>query len=766
MTSRKIARAALLLLIISAALPTAVDSCFDTTSNVAFFRTRPDATFKEFLSGNLGVIQSRWDDRYLYATYRQLSGQPFSDGERRALIHYFLERDMADAVFNEDPEGEDARKREAAWKRREKALPLNRWIVAREQVPGAKNNQLKAQERDVFFAQYVNCTDDAFTTAIETLKDRQERFGKDSKYVLEWLEGQDAVFLNCQKGTSTIPENVGQDAPLLLKQDRAYQRAAAYFYSQEWEQARAELSAIAADTNSPWSPWAAYLAARCLVRKSTLSSGDEEHFVETTMEAAEQELKSVLAHTKDPRVHRAAEQIMDFVRFRLHPDEYQADLNRRLAKPSDPSQLVRRLKDYLFLIGPKTNLNYFSNEEGTPPDKPALRPGEIAEWMWAVSLSHPWSGSRTLAAYRAKRTLPWLVAALMNAKGPEKEGLDEILSEAERVPVDSPAFLTVNLHRARLLRARGAKKDARAIIRPVLGRNDLSPSTRTLFRAQLVADAETLDEFLENSGSGLAGTTMTGESESQDGRNTIRPLVESAWIFNHELPIEKLVIAANSDRLAKEVRHELAPAVWTRAILLEKLETADAVAAQVVKVAPEMEKLMAPYMAATTRDEKFRAAWFAIVKAPGLSPYVNGVDPRGVLGTKDLLEMDHYRDNWWCEVKEESEPRFTPPVLSHGAVQGRPDFVSPDDSATAAAEWEKLSKTDVAPIYLSKNIVAWAKKTPDDPRIPEALHRTVRASRYTCYFDPKITKYSRAAFQLLHQKYPKSEWAKKTKYYF
>jgi hypothetical protein len=84
----------------------------------------------------------------------------------------------------------------------------------------------------------------------------------------------------------------------------------------------------------------------------------------------------------------------------------------------------------------------------------------------------------------------------------------------------------------------------------------------------------------------------------------------------------------------------------------------------------------------------------------------------------------------------------------------------------AAAAWKKVTAIDDAPIYLANNILAWAKQAPDDPRIPEALHGTVRASRYTCYFDPKITKYSKAAFELLHRKYPNSEWTKKTKYYF
>jgi hypothetical protein len=59
----------------------------------------------------------------------------------------------------------------------------------------------------------------------------------------------------------------------------------------------------------------------------------------------------------------------------------------------------------------------------------------------------------------------------------------------------------------------------------------------------------------------------------------------------------------------------------------------------------------------------------------------------------------------------------------------------------------------------------WAKTHPDDQRVPEGLYLAVRSTRYGCT-NKLTTKYSKSAFDLLHQKYPQSEWAKKTKYYF
>ena len=70
-----------------------------------------------------------------------------------------------------------------------------------------------------------------------------------------------------------------------------------------------------------------------------------------------------------------------------------------------------------------------------------------------------------------------------------------------------------------------------------------------------------------------------------------------------------------------------------------------------------------------------------------------------------------------------------------------------------------------APNYLAQQVIDWAKGHPDDKRVPEALHLAVRATRYGCT-NKLTTNHSKKAFDLLHQRYPKSEWARKTKYHF
>ena len=76
-----------------------------------------------------------------------------------------------------------------------------------------------------------------------------------------------------------------------------------------------------------------------------------------------------------------------------------------------------------------------------------------------------------------------------------------------------------------------------------------------------------------------------------------------------------------------------------------------------------------------------------------------------------------------------------------------------------------LQALGTAPNYLCRMAIAWAEKNPADPRSPEALHLAVRSTRYGCT-DKETGRWSKAAYDLLHQRYPNTTWAKNTKYWF
>jgi hypothetical protein len=80
-------------------------------------------------------------------------------------------------------------------------------------------------------------------------------------------------------------------------------------------------------------------------------------------------------------------------------------------------------------------------------------------------------------------------------------------------------------------------------------------------------------------------------------------------------------------------------------------------------------------------------------------------------------------------------------------------------------EWRRLASTATGPNYLASQVMIWAQKKPDDPRLAEALYLVVRSTRYGCD-DKETGKYSKGAFDLLHKRFPDSNWAKMTKYWY
>ena len=65
-----------------------------------------------------------------------------------------------------------------------------------------------------------------------------------------------------------------------------------------------------------------------------------------------------------------------------------------------------------------------------------------------------------VAHWQQSHSLAWLVSALAYA-GPETPQLGQLLDAAAAVPASSPAFLTIEFHRDRLLTAAGKADQAR-----------------------------------------------------------------------------------------------------------------------------------------------------------------------------------------------------------------------------------------------------------------------------------------------------------------
>jgi len=92
--------------------------------------------------------------------------------------------------------------------------------------------------------------------------------------------------------------------------------------------------------------------------------------------------------------------------------------------------------------------------------------------------------------FKGGNRIPWLVAALQGSK-PGDAAAPDLLTAAREVKSDSPAFITVNYHRVRLL----PPDDARALADKLLA-GKMPTSARNQIRAERMSLARNFEEFL------------------------------------------------------------------------------------------------------------------------------------------------------------------------------------------------------------------------------------------------------------------------------
>jgi hypothetical protein len=339
----------------------------------------------------------------------------------------------------------------------------------------------------------------------------------------------------------------------------------------------------------------------------------------------------------------------------------------------------------------------------------------------------------------------------------------------------------------------GRKDEARRRLDSVLafGPAAFPRSSRNLFLAQRLLLARNLDEFLRYAARVPAGITYNTDGQELppelDPEVEIsfgqvpkispagRPLFDAdfAKLINERMPVDILKRAAASHILPPPIRSEVAIASWVRAILLNDEQSA----AELTPILEDLAPAMKPYLRASldlpTVESRSFGAIFLILRFPGVRPYVRAGLGRGTA----LDRLAWARDNWWCPWAPGAESPFPNrywgetrisaplmPIHPNGNVR-LPVFINDGQRELAEKELHELQSLGTAPNYLAQQVMLYAKRYPDDPRIPEALHLVVRATREGCTND-ETGNLSRAAFQLLKKRYGKSVWARKTKYWY
>jgi hypothetical protein len=755
--------------------PRNVMSCGPFFNQAIFTDSRRPASLERFAAGELGVVQPTYPRSMLFAAYRALEGKPLTKPEQEHTLALWRHRLPALG----EPERDQASKQ---------------WLDARARVPGVEPiNEINPSLVAKNYASFLNCTDDAFFNAANTLEQRIQKFGADNPQIAAWVRAQDEVFSNCDYQRAAIPTPAPATFDPLMRADREYQIAAANFYNRNWNAAIDGFQNIASDKASPWHGIAPYLAARALVRQSTLSR--DEGFDPEPMQKAETAIKAILADKSQAAMHPAATRLLSFVQFRLHPKERLAELAHAL-QTGTSTDLLQDLDDYTLL------LDQLGQQEDTyQPDErqralaskrkaTAGASADITDWVLTFQLQDETSRQHAIERWQQTHSEAWLVAAISKFDAAEPES-KPLITAALQLKPSSPAYVTAMYHALRIL-APTRPEEARTRLDSLLAnaRPHLNNASLNLFYALRMLVARNLDEFItyaQRKPSAIddgAGDLLPPANPPNDPRTRIAFDRDATRIFNTTMPLKELAAAVRVKTLAPHLRKDLALATWVKAALLDRPEVANGVASEVAAAEPQLKSDLDSYRVAQTNEARRFAGVVTVLRFPGLRPLTQP----GLGRIEGIKQIDDYRDNWWCDPRSDRDygvwndrlsvlpfgpaqkQAATPETQSSGGQTVKdsgpaPLFLSAAERKQALAENDTLAKLGTAPNLLASESIRWAKAHPKDARVPEALHLAVRATRYGCS-DASTPALSKQAFELLHRHYPNSEWTKKTKYYY
>jgi hypothetical protein len=289
----------------------------------------PENPYENFAAGKLGILKPSQRRIVLIAAYRYLNGGGFSDPEQKALVEVW------NAEFNNQPYEEE-----------NIGETVKKWVEKRKSVVGKEEKppEIYVEREYGGYDFFPNCTKNAFETAMQTLSDRIASHGSEDKDVKDWIKAQDRVFENCASGKAA-PEPVNDAMPEWLRKDRAYQLAAAEFYSLDYDSAKRRFAEIAQDYDSPWQETAEYLVGRTLIRQASLVKDK----TKTNLILTEAEQNLSLVASKSGKYSDSAHKMLGLIKYRLRPQERVRELAQSIASQSG-SNFRQDLIDYNWLL--------------------------------------------------------------------------------------------------------------------------------------------------------------------------------------------------------------------------------------------------------------------------------------------------------------------------------------------------------------------------------------------------------------------------------
>lgn len=776
------------LIVLSSFFIQSVSACGPFTVDPLFSFTRhADYPLEKYVKGEIGHVPSSYGRMSLYVFYRHLNNLPFTENEQKAIDEAIIKRIGNHFSDNDEPE--------TPTETVDKNSATEKWKAARAKV-FANDEKLATEKRladDYFY--YSNCLDDAFLTAAKILEARIKSYGV-TEQVKEWLNGQDAVFSNCGGENNKLPTVLGSNEAKWLVKDRQYQTASALFYQNKSAEARKEFQQIARDNDSDWKNTAKFVIARTYIREAAFIDDSEPDYTPESqavwansstnvarvesktinqkkeekvqlLTQAQSQLNDILADSTMNEFHSSAKRLLGLVGFRAKPREQRRKLAENLVQKTENTNIYNDLVDYIWLLD---KVEYEARDRGLEREnKEAEAAGkeynydynlkrqdvsnaelgaDLTDWLFTYQSEDGFA--HAFSKWKETKSLAWLTAAISKA-GKDSPNLTELLAEANKIKPDSAAFATVRFHEVFLLNEINKRPEAIQKLNEVLPNLAKYPrSTQNEFLALRTLFADNLEDFLKYSQRQPA-TFVWSDDANEKGDDLKGDKVLGIWkdrpmfdrdstgVFNQKMPLSMLREAVLSPNLPNHLKKFLVIAVWTRAFVLGNQAIQSEFTPLMTKFAPEYK------VSATTSEAN---SLLALGRNPTIQIYVDSGYGRS---NSDTTSIDSIRGNWWCIQDDQN-------VKS-------PAFINSSHKKTAEAEQAKIAALGESSTLLARWAVEFANKNMTNPNTPEILHLAVRATRYGCR-DESTLKFSKAAFDILHKRFPRSEWTKKTPYYF
>lgn len=687
-------RALLIALLVAAAATAGLKHDFDRP--VFVYAHHPDVPLDRYFAGELGIPDPAHARIYLYAAYRYLNGRPLAPEEQKNLLA--LREYRQNGFWPTPDEGGVAA-----------------WASIRSTVKDPPYQPLSGPRRRAQreFTTAV-ASSHAYYTAAETLRQRIRQFGAGSAEVRFWVQGQDAVF----QGQAPQPAPAGTHP--LVRADRDYQIAAAYFHLGAYQEARTRFARIAADAKSPWHVWAPYLIGRCLLL--TARSIEGEGYLPAVKEA-QREFAAVLADPKLRVTHNDAERL--YLRCLLVTDN-RAGLERI------GRRLARSCRNYFDLELYLSNLDIIIEGVYGPP-KPypwAEQPkDDLSQWLLVFQNDQSWIQRAAWRRWVESKSPAWLYAAIVKAKA---DPGGELRRAAAAAPLTHPAGAALHYHAARLEALAGDHKTARDRLGLVLAKLDDLPSAKNRVFSLGVQLALTFGEFLK-----LTPRTVILASSEMDHREFTR---DTAWepaqdaglprldataesILSHRLPLELLHQIASGNALPPHLLIEAQLVTFTRAVLLKRFDTATALVPALASAYPAAKVDLDGFL----RQPSELTAAYVFLRLPGARPYFSRGYGRGLAAD----QHDEWARNWWYRFTPEEMYADLPYRRAEAAqLIPRLPFLAAEQEQQAAREWEQLRKTGERGLHwLSSRIADDIRRNPKQPGARATLRRLIDADR-------------------------------------